>query len=137
MCAMLIGVPAGKPDMFTTNVAVPPVTLPAASFVTSNVMVAVPVPLASAPVMAGTSFAGRRSAVNVGLVGGVVDGELELEHAAATTAHTTATRAVRFMVATPQKNLRVRLNPRFSVPGFPPCAICRKVVPGLFVNVSE
>src|SRR3954469_372730 len=48
MWAMLIGVPAGNPDRFTTKVAVPPVTLLFASLVTSKVMVAVPLPVFSA-----------------------------------------------------------------------------------------
>src|SRR5437667_11642573 len=66
MCAMLIGVPAGNPLRLTTNVAVEVVMLPAASFVTSNVIVAVPVPLASAPTMGGTSLAGDSAAVKTG-----------------------------------------------------------------------
>src|SRR3954470_22249172 len=78
MCAALIGVPAGKFDMFTTNVAVAAVMLPAASLVVTIVTVAVPEPLASGPVIAGLSLAGDRVAVNVGLVGvvGAVDDEL-------------------------------------------------------------
>src|ERR1700716_73306 len=69
MCAMLIGVPAGNPERFTTNVAVAAVTLPAASFVVTIVTVAVPLPEASAPWIAGFSWAGDSAAVNVGLVG--------------------------------------------------------------------
>src|SRR5436190_3769725 len=69
MCAMLIGVPAGKPDRFTTKVAVAAVTLPAPSFVVTIVTVAVPEPAASAPTIAGTSLAGSRFAVKVGFVG--------------------------------------------------------------------
>src|SRR6188472_3070347 len=79
MCAMLIGVPGGKFDRVTWKVAVPPVTLPAASLVTSNVIVAVPVPPASLAFGSDTSFDVRRSAVKVGLVG---DGDVfELEQA--------------------------------------------------------
>src|SRR4051812_14949846 len=61
--------------MLTTNVAVAAVTLPAESLVVTIVIVAVPLPLASAPVMAGTSLAGDSVATKVGLVGvvGAVD----------------------------------------------------------------
>src|SRR5437773_4090801 len=137
MCAILIGVPAGKPDRLTTNVAVPAVMLPAASFVTSKVTVALPLPLASAPVIAGTSFAGDSCAVNVGLVGLVGVGEVDELHPIDPTASRAARTERRFIVTAPcQKNLRVRLKPRLSVFGFPPWAICPNVVPGLFVNVS-
>src|SRR5262245_30096063 len=78
MCAMLIGVPAGKPVKFTTKVAVPPVMLLFASRVTSNVIVAVPLPEPSESVTGGFSFAGRMSAVNVGFVGEAAVGELLL-----------------------------------------------------------
>src|SRR5947208_16071051 len=91
MCAALIGVPGGNPLKLTTNVAVPAVTFPAASFVTSKVIVAVPLPDASVPVIGGTSLAGRRSAVNVGLVGVVGDGDVDdLQPVAATRAMATA-----------------------------------------------
>src|SRR5713226_106159 len=79
MCAALIGVPAGNPVRVTANVAVEAVTLPAASFVTSNVTVAVPLPLASAPTIGGFSLAGDNVAVKTGLtetVGFATDDEL-------------------------------------------------------------
>src|SRR3954471_16859309 len=69
MWAALMGVPAGKPERFTTYVAVALVTLPAASLVVTSVTVAVPLPVASPPAIAGTSLEGSRVAVNVGLVG--------------------------------------------------------------------
>src|SRR3954470_23552636 len=63
--------------MFTTNVAVAEVTLPALSFVVTSVTVAVPVPVPSPPLIAVVSFEGTSAAVNVGLVGvGVVGDEL-------------------------------------------------------------
>src|SRR5262245_60150475 len=65
MCAMLIGVPAGNPLRFTTNVAVAEVTLPDESFTAFRVMVAVPVPADSGPVTGGVSSDGRSAAVNV------------------------------------------------------------------------
>src|SRR5436189_6171756 len=86
MCAALIGVFAGKPFRFTTNVADAAVMLPAASFVKSNVIVALPLPLDSAFVTGGTSFAGLRSAVKVGFVGDVVVGDEELVQPAANSA---------------------------------------------------
>src|SRR5260221_5746 len=73
MCAILIGVPAGKLLRFTTNVAVAAVMLFAESRVTSNVIVALPVPADSELVIGGTSLDVRRAAVNVGLARG--DGE--------------------------------------------------------------
>src|SRR4051794_3820265 len=78
MGGALIDVPAGNPVMLTTNVMVAAVTLPAESFVVTIVTVAVPLPLASAPVTAGTSLAGDSVATNVGLVGvvGAVEDEL-------------------------------------------------------------
>jgi hypothetical protein len=88
----VIGVPAGKFDMLTTNVAVAEVTLPALSFVVTNVTVAVPVPAASAPTIAGTSLAGESVAVNVGFVGVVGAVEDELPQAAANTPRVTNSR---------------------------------------------
>ena len=75
MWRRVIDVPAGNPLMLTTNVMVAAVTLPAVSLVATIVTVAVPLPLASAPVTAGTSLAGDSVATNVGLVGvvGAVD----------------------------------------------------------------
>jgi hypothetical protein len=49
--------------------------LPAASFVVTNVIEELPWMPASAPVIAGISFAGEIWAVNVGLLG--VDGDVE------------------------------------------------------------
>src|ERR1043165_4794536 len=98
MCAMLIGVPAGKPCRFTTKLAVPPVTLLFASRVRSNVIVAAPLPVFSALLIGGFSFAGRRSAVNVGLVG--VEGpagELLLLQPTAASASAMVTMDNRFM----------------------------------------
>src|SRR5436309_1468772 len=88
MWAMLSGVAAGNPDKFTTKVTVTgPVKLPAASLGPSNVIVASPLPPASALVMGGTSFAVKSVAVNVGLVGVVVVGDVDdLEQPAARTA---------------------------------------------------
>src|SRR5215813_4034119 len=82
MCAMLIGVPAGKPVRFTANVAVAELTLPEPSVVELSVMVTVPPPADSAPVTAGTSSEGLSVAVKVRVVvpDGVA-GEL-LPHAA-------------------------------------------------------
>src|SRR5258708_6538 len=84
MCAMLIGVFAGKPLRLTTNVAVPLLMVPDASVVRSNVTVAVPVPVFSPPTMVLVSFEGKSAAVKVGLVGvpvGEVDEELPHEAA--------------------------------------------------------
>src|SRR6266487_1565536 len=82
MCAALTGVFAGKPLRFTTKVADAAVTLPAASFVKSNVIVTLPLPLDSAFVTGGTSFAGLRSAVKVGFTADAVVGDDELQPAA-------------------------------------------------------
>src|SRR5262245_7584787 len=99
MCAMLKGVPAGNPVRLATKVTVPAVMLLAASRVTLKVIVAVPLPVASAPVIAGTSLAGLSAAVNVGFTG-VFEGSLDdLPHAAAPTASMAATTARRFIVA--------------------------------------
>src|SRR4051794_36958125 len=96
---MLIGVPAGKPVRLTTKVAVAAVMLPAASLVVTNVIVDVPLPLASAPVMAGTSFAGDSVATNVGLVG--VVGAVEDEPQPDTNTPRANSRDNRFIGATP------------------------------------
>src|SRR5262245_18269126 len=60
-----MGVAAGNPMRFTTNVAVAEVMFPDESFVAFSVMVAMPPPAASVPVTAGTSSDGRSAAVNV------------------------------------------------------------------------
>src|SRR5215510_3067364 len=95
MCAMLNGVFAGKPLRVTWNDTVPLVMLPAASLVTLNVIVAVPLPLASALVIGGTSFAGRRSAVKAGLTG--PDGSFDDFPHPTAMASTAARTARRFM----------------------------------------
>src|SRR5438067_1965264 len=97
MCAMLIGVPAGNPCMFITKVTDAAVMLPAASLVVLNVIVALPLPLASAPLMGGFSFAGESAAVKVGCVGDGEDGEL-LPHAAAKNEAAMASTNMRFIV---------------------------------------
>src|SRR2546421_9142207 len=97
MCAAVIEVPAGKPDMLTTNVALAAVILPAASFVVLNVIVAFPVPLVSGPTTVVVSLLGLRSAVNVGCVGDGEDGEL-LPHAAAKSEAAMASTDRRFIV---------------------------------------
>lgn len=53
MCAALIGVPAGKPVKLTMNVAVAAVICPLEFVVVSNVIVARPLPDASALVTGG------------------------------------------------------------------------------------
>src|SRR5262245_40572109 len=97
MCAMLNGVPAGNPVKLTEKVTVPAVMLLAASRVTSKVIVAVPLPAASAPAIAGTSFAGLRAAVNVGLIALGLVGVLS-EHPHDATAITNAHAAKRLIV---------------------------------------
>src|SRR5687768_8389064 len=94
---MLKGVPAGKPVRLTWNEIVPLVMLPAASLVTLNVIVAVPLPLASALDTGGTSFAGDSAAVNTGLTG--VDGSVDdLPQATEPMAKMAARTARRFIV---------------------------------------
>src|SRR5256885_1424872 len=66
---MFIVDPAGKPERFTTKVAVAAVMLPAASFVVTRVIVVLPETVDSALATGGTSLAGDNVAVNVGLVG--------------------------------------------------------------------
>jgi hypothetical protein len=140
MCARLIGVPAGKPVRFTTNVAVAAVTLFAESRVTTIVTVALPLPEASAPVMTGTSFAGESAAVNVGLVGVEVVGLEFLLHPAArkqTAAQTRENRFITSLLVERQKNFRARLNPNCRLCGNPPVASWPKVVPGVLAKTSE
>src|SRR5215472_16509469 len=91
-------VPAGNPVKFATNVAGAAVMLPAASFVTSNVIVTVPLPEASGPTIGGTSLDGNSVAVNVGFVG--EDGDVDDEpHPAARNA-SAASADRRFIVTT-------------------------------------
>src|SRR3954469_17072990 len=107
MCAMLIGVFAGNPDRFTTNVPVAAVTLPAASLVTTSVTVASPRPEASAPTMAGLSFAGNSVAVKEGLVGAVGAGDEDEPHADTRTPRATDSRERRFTGLTPFSRDRI------------------------------
>ena len=65
MWASVREVPLGKPVTVTAKSNVALVTFPAASFTVFAVIVAVPDPAASAPTMAGTSFAGNSTAVYV------------------------------------------------------------------------
>src|SRR5437667_10712989 len=100
MWAMFIADPAGKPPRVTANVTVADVMLPAASFVVTNVMLAVPLTPDSAFVTGGTSLAGDNAAVNVGLaVAGVVVADVEfLVHAAASSRIATTGTDRRFIV---------------------------------------
>jgi hypothetical protein len=75
---------------FTTNVADADVMLPAPSFAVTNVIEAFPLATDSALVIGGTSFAGDSAAVNVGLVGVVGVGVVELLQPAASNATATA-----------------------------------------------
>jgi len=95
---MLTVEPAGRLVRFTTKVADADVILPAESFDVTNVIDAVPVATDSAFVMGGTSFAGDRVAVNVGFVGVVDVGVVELLQPAARSAIATATGGRRFIV---------------------------------------
>src|SRR5438128_2494992 len=72
---MLIGVAAGQPVTSVSNVALAAVILPLASTVLSSVNVPLPLQLASAPVMGGTSFDDFMSALKTNFVWGVGDGE--------------------------------------------------------------
>src|SRR3954470_23269135 len=106
MCAMLIGVFAGNPDRLTTKVAVAAVTLPAASLVVTIVTVASPRPAASAPTMAGFSFAGNSVAVKVGFVG--VVGAVEDDPQPDTRTPSVATRRDRrFIGPTPLREMTI------------------------------
>src|SRR5436309_12970009 len=99
MCAILIGVPGGKPLRFTTNVAVTAVMLPAESRVRSKVIVELPAPVDSAPLIGGFSFDAFRSAVNVGFgCDDADDGDESLLHADATNASARMARVKRFIV---------------------------------------
>src|SRR5262245_63859915 len=122
---MLIGVASGNPLRFTTNVAVAEMIFPEESFVAFRVMVAVPLPAYCGPVIGGVSSDGRSAAVNVcmplpeGVAG--MAGESEPPHAATPPRDTTkANEVTYFIFSTPviecgcQKNLRLRLKPRYS-----------------------
>src|SRR5438093_12250466 len=99
MCAILIGVPGGKPLRLTTNVALAAVTLPAALRVRSKVTVALPPPVASASVMAGLSFDARSSAENVGFGSADGDEAVSLVQADATHASAIAEKTKRVIVS--------------------------------------
>src|SRR5688572_15235296 len=71
---MLILVSAGQPLTSVSNTALAAVMVPAASLVVFSVNVPLPVHVASALAIGGTSFDGLRSAVNTNLVCGVADG---------------------------------------------------------------
>jgi hypothetical protein len=70
MWAAVMFEPAGNPPSVTAKVALADVTLPALSRVVLSVIVAVPLTVDSALVTGGTSFAGDRLAVKIGLVDG-------------------------------------------------------------------
>src|SRR4051812_45776162 len=98
MCAMFTTAVEGKPCMVTWKLTVAAVIVLLASRVSAKSIVAVPLPLASAPAMGGVSCAGVSAAVNrtaFGLVGGG-DERLELEQPAARSRPTMAM-ARRFM----------------------------------------
>src|SRR6266404_343804 len=99
MCAIRMGVPGGKPLRLTTNVTCAAVMLPDESRVTSNVIVELPVPVASAPVIGGFSFDVFRRAENVGF--GCEDGDeaVSLVQADATHASAIAVKTKRVIVS--------------------------------------
>src|SRR5436190_22969135 len=98
MCAAVSVVPAGKPENVPLKLAVAAVMLFEESRVTTNVIVMVPEPVDSVLVIAGTSFAGRKSAVNVGLVGVWVGEVFDFEQAATPMASIATTTDKRFIV---------------------------------------
>src|SRR6516164_6931310 len=99
MCPATTVVPGGNPDTFATNVTDAAVTLPPASFVTSNVIVTNPLPDASGPATGGTSLDGSSVALKVGFVGDE-DGDVDEPHPAARNASATASADRRFIVTT-------------------------------------
>src|SRR5262245_35599569 len=97
MCAAVNAVLAGNPVKVPRNDAVAEVMLLALSRVTTSVIVICPLPVDSALVIAGTSFAGRISTLNVGFDGVGVVGFESLPHPAAarhTAAHITNRRFI-------------------------------------------
>ncbi len=118
ICASVTVVPAGNPVTLIWKFAVADVMLPALSFVTVRAMMAVPLPLASALVMAGTSLAGESGTVNVDVVVVPCDGAVgsESEHPTARMLRPTMSAENRFMLFClskfAQKNFRARLKPR-------------------------
>src|SRR5471030_2169214 len=100
MCAMLIVDPAGNPPTVTAKTALAAVMLPAPSFVTLSVMLAVPVTPTSPLVTGGTSLAGDSDAEKTGLAAAVGDVvvEDELPQPAAKSARARARTDKRFIV---------------------------------------
>lgn len=137
-------VPAGNPVYVELTSMVAAVMAPDESLVTFIVSVASPLPSFSAVAngfCGATSLAADNEAVNTSRFGGavVVDvvGVLLLPlQLAAEMAHTTARIVNLVIVFPPQKNLRVRLKPRYRVSGAPPRASCPNVVLKVFANVN-
>src|SRR5215813_2461033 len=98
MCAAVSAVPAGKPWKLPMNVPVAAVMLFAESRVTTNVIVMLPLPVDSVFVIAGTSFAGRMSTVNVGFVGVDVDGDVDDFEQPIESARIAARTEIRFII---------------------------------------
>src|SRR5262245_8250883 len=98
MCAPVSVVPAGKPWKLPTKLAVAAVMLLAESRVTTNVIVMLPDPPDSALVTGGTSLTGRVSAVNVGLVGVDVEGDVDDFEQAPARARTATSTDKRFII---------------------------------------
>src|SRR5438874_2582768 len=71
MCEMVIIVVVGNPLRTISNLAFAPMIFPVESFAVKSVTVAVPLPLASASVIGGFSFAGDRSAVKTKVFAGL------------------------------------------------------------------
>src|ERR1019366_3074169 len=97
MWAIVNTVFAGKLLTLAMKVTFAVVMLPAESFVTSNVIVALPVPVDSALVIGGVSLAGSSVAVKVGLVGEVGEVDELLPQPAANSARTAARADRRFI----------------------------------------
>src|SRR5438445_5202374 len=74
MCEMVIIVVAGNPLRTISNLAFAAMSFPVESFAVKSVTVAVPLPVASASVIAGFSFAGDRSAVKTNVFAGLAVG---------------------------------------------------------------
>src|SRR5712691_10818503 len=116
MCERMIDVFAGKPDKFTTNLAVAAVMFLSAS----HVMVTLPLPPDSAFAIGGTSFDVRRSAVNVAMleIVGAVD-EVPPPQPAATSASARVEMVRRFIVfgSFVVRRTACELNPRYTGAG--------------------
>src|SRR3954453_7138903 len=98
MCAMLIGVLAGKPLNVTSNVMPADVRLPPASPTTFIWMFAVPLPHASGPVIGGVSSAGDSCATNLMMFGSLVGAVGESSEHAPMASARTAIAQTRFIV---------------------------------------